>query len=229
MRATTTFDKIRNSTLLGIAGLGAAAGIALGPAHAAHASDTTVNPVANTAVAAPVAAPAPAPDSATIADYDGALQPNGYYCGPAATRIALSAHGTPPTFDQLAGELGTTPDGTASIDDVTRVLDAHRGDAYTSTKFDTKPDAGQVEKLRADVVDSVTHGDPVVANIAGAVTDTQGEAHKYLGGHYLTITGYSDNGHTVRVTDPADKHGGNDYQLPLDTAANWMTTRGYSS
>jgi hypothetical protein len=221
MRTTTTFGKIRNSALLGIAGIGAAAGIALAPgqaANAAPAADTTAAPVANAA-----------PAQARVANYDGALQPNGYYCGPAATRIALSAHGTPPTFDALAGDLGTTEAGTASIDDITRVLNAHRAGAYASTTFDKKPDAAQIEKLRTDVIDSINHGDPVVANIVGAVTDTDGESHRYMGGHYLTITGYQGNGQTVQITDPADKRGSNEYQLPLDTLANWMSTRGYSS
>jgi hypothetical protein len=228
MRTAMTFTKIRNTTLLGVAGLGAAVGIAMGPAHAAHAAA----PVSDTAPAAAPASDTSAasvPSSATVAGYDGALQPNGYYCGPAATRIALSAHGTPPSFDQLAHELGTTTDGTSSINEITRVLDQHRDGAYTSTTFDAKPDPGQTEKLRTDVIDAITHGDPVVANIVGAVTDNAGETHKYLGGHYLTITGYSQDGHTVQITDPADTHGSNNYQLPLDTAANWMATRGYSS
>src|SRR5690242_6418849 len=156
MRTTMTFDKIRNTTLLGIAGLGAAAGIALGPAATAHAAPAT--PVADTApAAAPAAAPASAPTESMIAKYDGALQPNGYYCGPAATRIALSAHGTPPTFDSLASELGTTESGTQSIDEVTRVLNAHRGNGvYASTKIDgNKATTEQADKLRTDVIDSI--------------------------------------------------------------------------
>src|SRR5690606_15830534 len=99
---------------LGLAALGAIAGLA------------TPAPVSATAVsAAAAAAPAAAqstimaaptvPDAATVTGYDAALQPNAYYCGPAATRIALSAHGHRPSFDELARALGTTPAGTASI------------------------------------------------------------------------------------------------------------------
>jgi hypothetical protein len=59
--------------------------------------------------------------------------------------------------------------------------------------------------------------------------DTDGAVHHYMGGHYLTVTGYSDDGHTVTVTDPADKVGSNQYHLTVDQMANWMATRGYSS
>src|SRR5678816_2403445 len=104
MRTNTTFNRVRNATLLGIAGVGAAGAIAFGPATAAHAGPN---------LPADVAAPAAAAQSDL--DVNGALQPNGYYCGPAATRIALSAHGTPPGFDELAQQMGTTKAGTQSI------------------------------------------------------------------------------------------------------------------
>jgi hypothetical protein len=224
MRNIMTFDKIRNTMLFGIAGLGAAAGIAMGPT-AAQAAEPT--PVADTAPAATTGAPA----ESMISKYDGALQPNGYYCGPAATRIALSAHGAAPTFDSLASELGTTPEGTKSIDDIARVLNKHRGaGTYTSVKIEgSRATPEQTEKLRTDVMDAINHGDPVVANIAGTVVDNNGETHQYLGGHYVTITGYTDGGRTVRVTDPADRVGSNNYQLPVEKMAHWIATRGYSS
>ena len=216
----TTLRTIRNSALLSVAGIGAAGAIALGPAATAQAAEPIIpNPVA-----------APAPQQAQITNVDGTLQPNGYYCGPAATRIALSAHGAPPTFDALAQQLGTTREGTRSIDDLTRVLNEHTDGRYASVKLDTATVSDeQTEKLRTDVMASITDGDPVVANIVGQVSDTDGETHRYAGGHYLTITGYTDNGHTLHITDPADRKGSNEYQLPIDQMADWMATRGYTS
>jgi len=217
-----TLGTLRTSALLGLAGLGTAGALALGPATTAHAAEPAIpNVPANAATA---------PEQARIADYDGALQPNGYYCGPAATRIALSAHGQPPTFDALAKDLGTTRDGTKSIEDITRVLNQHTGGRYTAVKFDNPTvTKEQTEQLRTDIMAAINDGDPVVANIVGQVTDTNGETHRYAGGHYLTITGYSDNGHTVHITDPADRKGSNEYQLPIDTLAQWIATRGYTS
>jgi hypothetical protein len=219
MTRTMTFDRVRNAALLGVAGIGAAGALALGPATSASATEVPVNPAA-----APVA-----PVQADL-DVVGTLQPNGYYCGPAATRIALSAHGEPIAFDALADELGTTREGTRSVDDITRVLNAHTGEGrYTSVKLQGADVSDeQTEKFRADVMAAVGSGDAVVANIVGQVTDTDGEKHAYMGGHYVTVTGYNEDARTVTITDPADKKGSNEYQLPIDEMADWMATRGYS-
>jgi hypothetical protein len=213
-----TLRTVRNSALLGVAGIGAAGAIALGPAGTANAAEPVVpNPVA-----------APAPEQVQL-KVDGALQPNGYYCGPAAARIALSAHGQPPTFDALAEQMGTTRDGTRSIDELTGALNQHTGGRYTSVTFGETVSDEQTERLRTDIVAAINDGDPVVANIVGQVYDTDGEKHRFPGGHYVAVTGYTDNGHTVTITDSADRNGSNVYQLPIDELADWMATRGYTS
>jgi peptidase C39-like protein len=217
--------RLRNAALLGIAGLGTAGAIALGPAAGAQAADVPINPAADTTTASTTQTITP--PAGKQLDVNGALQPNGYYCGPAASRIALSAHGTPPTFDALAQDMGTTTAGTQSIDDITRVLNQH-DNGYESVKLDQAVTPEQTETLRHDVVDAINDGDPVVANIVGQVHDTSGDLHRYAGGHYLTITGYDDDGRTVTITDPADRKGDNTYQLSIDDMAGWMATRGYS-
>ena len=209
----TALTSARRSALLGFAALGAAGAIVLGPA-VAHAAD------------------APTPPAATqLANIDGTLQPNGYYCGPAATRIALSAHDKTPSFDALANDLGTTTSGTNSIDDITRVLNANHGDdkRYVSVKLPNRnADDAQTDKLRTDVMAAIGAGDPVVVNIAGTVTDTDGQRHSYEGGHYLTATGYTEGGTLITITDPADRDGDNEYQVPVDRLADWAATRGYT-
>jgi hypothetical protein len=174
---------------------------------------------------------APAPVSARVASYVGALQPNGWYCGPAATRIALSAHGMLPAFDDLASALGTTRNGTNSIYDVTRVLNGIYGfERYQPVEISQRrATPEQTERLRTDVITTVNEGDIVVANIVGTVTDTAGEVHSYLGGHYVTITGYAENGQFVQVTDPADPVASNEYQVPVSVMANWIAARGYAA
>lgn len=212
LSAIRNLRNLRAAALLGFAGLSAAGAMTLG-AHPASAAET----------------PTP-PAQGQIASYQGALQPNYYYCGPAATRIALTAHGQTPSFDDVAKDLGTTTDGTSSINEVTRVLNKDLGEhRYQSIEFATKNvSPQQVEELRTDTVTAINRGDVVVANIIGTVTDTDGQTHSYDGGHYLTITGYTDNGKTVKVTDPADADGNNEYQMPVDQMANWIGTHGYS-
>ena len=149
----------------------------------------------------------------------------------AATRIALSAYGHTPSFDDLANDLGTTTAGTSSIFDVTRVLNYNYGyDRYRSVELSRRTaTAEQIKRIRAHLVSSIDLGDPVVANIAGTVVDTIGEVHSYPGGHYVTITGYADGGNLITIVDPADRLGGNEYHVPLPQLADWIATRGYTA
>jgi len=219
--------------LAGLAATGFIAGFA-GPAHAASAAPATA-PVAHVASApapAAPAAPAPVPASAAKAlNHSFQLQSTGWYCGPSATRVALSAQGKTFTQDQVAKMLGTTQDGTPSANDVTRVLNAQLGAGkyHTVEISGQKATAGQVAKLKSDVVAAINQGKPVVANIAGTVTDDSGDVHSYEGGHYLPIVGYSHGGATVKIADSADTVGSPYYDISTDKVANWIATRGYAA
>ncbi|MCG5436372.1 C39 family peptidase [Micromonospora foliorum] len=158
-------------------------------------------------------------------------QPNFYYCGPAATRNALSVQGKNINVDDMAKEMGTTEAGTNSINDITPVLNKETGknDAYRSVEIST-PDADgkQTDTLRADVVKTVDDGRAVVANIAGTSTDTDGVTHSYEGGHYISVVGYRDNGETVKIADSADPNTAS-YWISVEHLADWIATRGYAT
>jgi len=224
-------------TAAGVAFVGA--GI-IGPTTAAFAntaqSSPSVTNVAYTTTTAPKTAAAPAPGPAVppgekALSYDYMRQPNYFYCGPAATRIALTAIGQTPSQDDVAKRLGTTTNGTNSAVETTRVLNSVGGDHFYTTHEIPGPKATgpQMDKLRTDVVHAVSNNHAVVANIAGTVTDTSGDVHSYEGGHYLTIVGYGQGGMTVKIADPADTKGDGSYWLPVGTMANWIATRGYSA
>lgn len=224
--------------VLGIAGLAFVGAGVVGPTTAAYAHPDSTAPQASVASAVPVsydsasssAKPAP-PLGEKALNYDYKRQPNFFYCGPAATRIALTAIGQAPSFDQVAKKLGTTVDGTKSAVDTTRVLNSVAGaHVYqTHTISGAKATGPQMDELRTSVVNAVSTGHAVVANIAGTVTDLSGNVHSYEGGHYLTIVGYGDGGMTVKIADPADTKGDGSYWLPVSTMANWIATRGYSA
>ncbi|BCL15373.1 C39 family peptidase [Micromonospora sagamiensis] len=154
-------------------------------------------------------------------------QPNFYYCGPAATRIALTAAGKHLSQHELARRLGTTEAGTNSAEDVTRVLNELTGGYRTTEIRESAASREQIERLRADVVDAVEAGDPVVANIKGSAVDTDGRVHSFPGGHYLTVVAYRDGGDVVRIADPADPLG--EYWMTTERLAHWIAERGYSS
>ncbi|MEU7612233.1 C39 family peptidase [Micromonospora sp. NPDC049204] len=158
-------------------------------------------------------------------------QPNFYYCGPAATRNALSVQGKNINVDDMAKEMGTTEAGTNSINDITPVLNKETGktDAYHSVEISSPDaDAAQTDRLRADVVTTVDDGRAVVANIAGTSTDTDGGVHSYEGGHYISVVGYRDNGTTVKIADSADPNTAS-YWITVEHLADWIATRGYAT
>ncbi|MFI7425661.1 C39 family peptidase [Micromonospora sp. NPDC049836] len=210
---------LRN-TVLTAAGFAATAGGIAGPAIAAHA--------------------APAQKTAQVStdrkghgerelDVRYEAQPNFYYCGPAATRNALSVLGKNIDVDAMAKEMGTTEAGTNSINDITPVLNKETGKTYHSVEIrDPKADDKQTERLRADIVRTVDDGRAVVANIAGTATDTDGNTHSFEGGHYISVIGYRDGGKTVTIADSADPNMAS-YRMSVDNLADWIATRGYSA
>jgi hypothetical protein len=203
------------------AGVAFVGGAVAGPITTAYATPTTATP------AAAQGDRKPAGEREVGIRYEA--QPNFYYCGPASTRIALTAQGKTPTQDQVAKDLGTTEAGTNSAEDITRVLNKETGDKYKTTVISApKADDKQTGKLAGDIVTAIDNGRAVVANIAGTATDTDGVSHSYEGGHYLNVVGYRDNGKTVKIADPANPDQAS-YWLTANDLANWIATRGYSS
>ncbi|MGI5215764.1 C39 family peptidase [Plantactinospora sp. CA-290183] len=194
-------------------------------------SPATAEPTTSAPKAAPSATGRPAAPESKVLDYDFEAQTTYYYCGPAATRIALTARDVHLSQDEVAGRLGTTTSGTNSAEDTTRVLNsAGRTDFYRTTMIrGGAASPAQMDQLQADVVHAVSNGYPVVANIAGSTTDTDGGWHSYPGGHYLTVVGYRDDGRTVKIADPAIPGSDSTYWMSTIDLANWAATRGYSS
>jgi len=103
------------------------------PATAAPAAPT----VSAEAVAAAKSVPTLGYSTQTLKtlNIDFQYQQTGYWCGPAATRIALSARISPPSQQQLANELPTTTNGTDWNDssDMTVLIADPAGFAPTAT------------------------------------------------------------------------------------------------
>lgn len=224
---STIAQTAARKTTLTLAGLAFAGGAIAGPAVAAQAAPASTGHV----VTASHDDRSHDNRSAREVRHDFQAQPNFYYCGPAATRIALSATGKALSQDEVAKKLGTTVEGTPSAEDTTRVLNSvEKADVYKTTAIpDATASRAQIDKLQADVMRAIDSGRPVVANIIGTATDTDGVAHSYAGGHYLTVVGYSDGGRTVKISDPANVNGLNSYEMSTIDLANWIATRGYSA
>ncbi|WP_439427257.1 C39 family peptidase [Micromonospora sp. LA-10] len=217
--ATTLLRK----TVLTAAGIAATAGGIAGPAIAAQATPAE-------RAAAQVTTDRKGHGEREL-DVRYEAQPNFYFCGPAAARNALSVQGKNIDVHAMAQEMGTTEAGTNSINDITPVLNKETGkDVYKSTEIpvDKARDRDKVDKLRADVVTTVDDGRAVVANIAGTATDTDGNAHSFEGGHYISVVGYRDDGKIVTIADSANPNQAS-YRMDVDELARWIASRGYSS
>ncbi|MBL6274638.1 C39 family peptidase [Micromonospora fiedleri] len=204
-------------TALTFAAAAATAGGIAGPAIAANAAPAAVQ-----------ADRKPSDERQLDVRYEA--QPNFYFCGPAAARNALSVQGKNIDVYDMAERMGTTEAGTDSINDITPVLNKETGkDVYKSVEIrDAKAAEKQTDKLREDIKRTVDDGRAVVANIAGTATDTDGVAHSFEGGHYVSVTGYDDEGKTVTIADSANPAQAS-YQMDIKTLANWIATRGYSA
>ncbi|SCG65303.1 C39 family peptidase, partial [Micromonospora humi] len=118
---------------------------------------------------------------------------------------------------------------TNSINDITPVLHKETGKPYKSVEIRSpKADDKQTDTLRADIVRTVDDGRAVVANIAGTTTDTDGTTHSFEGGHYISVVGYQNDGHTVTIADSANPDQAS-YRITVDNLADWIATRGYST
>ncbi|MGC1211530.1 MAG: C39 family peptidase [Micromonospora sp.] len=221
-------NTIFRKSMLSAAGLVMSGGVIAGPAVAAHAAPAHAAPVTSVPADKGNGNGKGADKSDRRANFEYEAQPNAYYCGPASTRIALSAEGKAVSQDELAQKLGTTVDGTASAFDITRVLNEYTGGKYKTVEISNDvATKEQVERLRADVKAAVDQGRPVVANAMGAGVDVDGVQHSFPG-HYVTVVEYKDDGNTVKIADPASP-GNPEYWMDVTEVANWIAGRGYSA
>ncbi|GAA0571106.1 C39 family peptidase [Actinomadura livida] len=165
-------------------------------------------------------------------EIDYQVQETGYWCGPAATRIALSARIAPPNQATLAAELGTTQNGTDHISQVTWVLNARLGTGWYETKEmpNDPPTQAQRDLLWRDVVLDIDNNYPIVANIvAPPGNQPPGYPPNQTIYHYFTVIGYDDAQRTVLIADPASFGGYQIYWLSFNQLATLIPPKGYSA
>ncbi|ADU09739.1 MULTISPECIES: C39 family peptidase [Micromonospora] len=200
------------------AGVALAGMIAAGPATAAYAAPAA-------------AATARAASAKQVNDYTFQAQPNIYYCGPASTRIALSAQGKMEDQDKLASELGTTFAGTASAFEITRVLNDSLGrQMYKTVEIPNESaSADEVTRLRTDLTKAIDEQRIPVVNVIGTAVDAEGITRSFPVGHYLTVVGYDSDGGRLKIADPWQPVGDGTYWISAADLANWSASRGYSA
>ena len=160
------------------------------------------------------------------------VQQTGYWCGPAATRIALSAKtGNLPSQQQLANELPTTTNGTDWIGQVTRVLNNRLGTGWYETKEmpNDPPTQAQRDLLWRDIVLDINNGWAIVANIVAPANNHPPGYPNYTIYHYFTVIGYDSSDMTVKIADPASFGGNQIYWLTFNQLATLIPPKGYAA
>jgi hypothetical protein len=158
-------------------------------------------------------------------------QQTGYWCGPAASRIVLSARIAPPSQQSLANQLPTTTNGTDWIGQVTRTLNANLGAArYATVEMPNDPPSpAQRDQLWRDVVRGIESNHPIVANIvAPPHNHPPGYPNRTIY-HYFAVVGYNPQTREVHIADSANFSGINHYWLTLDKLASLIPPKGYSA
>ena len=158
-------------------------------------------------------------------------QRTGYWCGPTATDIALSARIAPPGQAALAEQLGTTTNGTDWIGQVTGVLDSNLSAGWYVTREmpDDPPTSDQRDLLWHDLTRAIDDGFPLVANIVAPASNHPPGYPNTTIYHYFSIVGYNADARQAYIADPADFAGNTEYWLSFDQLASLIPPKGYTA
>lgn len=171
---------------------------------------------------------------------DQVTQDTGYFCGPASCQTVIRA-ATGKLIDEfaLAVELGTTDEGTSSIDHMPPVLNRYIPGALYEYRVmpNDPPTPTQTELLWDDITASIAAGHGVIANIVAPPDNYPRGVNgsispAYSGGtvfHYIAImgTGEDENGDPcVWVADSGFWPYG--YWLGLEQLATLIPPKGYA-
>lgn len=166
-----------------------------------------------------------------VLSVDYQVQQTGYWCGPAATRIALSARTAPPSQATLAAELGTTTNGTDWIGQITAVLNNRLGARrYKTTEMPHDPPTqSERDRLWADIRLSIDNNYPVVTNIVAPPSNHPPGYPDEVIYHYFAVIGYNPSTMQVYISDSANFGGNQHYWLSFNQLATLIPPKGYSS
>jgi hypothetical protein len=159
-----------------------------------------------------------------------------YYCGPAATRMALSARISPPSQDTLAAALGTDANGTDDISNVVPVLNQYVGTGWYERKpVSDPPTQAQRDLLKQDLVFDIDRGYAMVANVVSGWRPPGYPSGTIY--HYVAVIGYADDGDSAVIADPAGAGAGGSswvnvpqtYTISTYDLGTWIGLKAYAA
>ncbi len=190
-------------------------------------------------VPAASAKPAPSvvkPAAAKTLPFTWQGQQRYYYCGPASTRMALSARISPPSQDALASSLGTTTNGTDDISNVVATLNSVLGTTWYERKpVSDPPTQAQRDLLKKDIVFDVDRGYALVANVVSGWRPPGYPSGTIY--HYVAVVGYTADGANAVIADPAGAGAGGSswgnvpksYTISTQDLGTWIGLKAYAA
>lgn len=169
-------------------------------------------------------------DGNVVVNIDFQYQETSYWCGPAATRMALSARSVWVSQQQMANELPTTTNGTDWIGQVTRVLSNYVGWYETKEMPNDPPTQAQRDLLWYDITFDLDRGYALVTNIVAPPSNhPPGYPDNQTIWHYFTVIGYNPSNRDVLIADPAGFAPTPTYWLTFNQLATLIPPKGYSA
>jgi Peptidase_C39 like family len=159
-----------------------------------------------------------------------------YYCGPASSKIALSARISPPSQDTLAASLGTTTNGTDDTSNVVATLNRFLNTTWYERKpVNDPPTQAQRDLLKQDLVFDIDRGWPIVANVVSGWRPPGYPSGTIY--HYVAVVGYADNGDSAVIADPAGAGAGGSgwtnvpktYTISTYNLGTWIGEKAYAA
>jgi hypothetical protein len=175
--------------------------------------------------------------------HDLVTQETYYNCGPGSSQLVLDARGIHVSEAELSAVLGTTVNGTPSVDSIANGLNHYDGEsAYASMWMTTDPPrADEVDLMRERIFRTIAWGRGCVANVVVPPSNypkavpksdpnlpgAAGQSPGYGGGivyHYISVLGADDSDDTVMIVDPGFQP--STYWVTVTQLASMVTPHG---
>lgn len=184
---------------------------------------------------------------ATVLSYntshDLITQETYYNCGPGSSQLCLDARGIHVTEAELSAVLGTTVNGTPSIDNIAAGLNHYDGESKYAAMWmpNDPPKPDEVNLMRERIFRSIAWGRGCVANVVVPPSNypkavpksdpnlpgAAGQSPGYAGGivyHYVSVLASDDSDDTVMIVDPGFQP--STYWVKVSQLATMVTPHG---
>jgi predicted chitinase len=172
------------------------------------------------------------------------ISQNTYYnCGPGSSQLVLDARGIYVSEEELSVVLGTTVDGTPSIDNIANGLNHYDPESRYEAMWmaNDPPTPDEVNLMRERIFRSIAWGRGCVANVVVPpsnypkavpksdpnLPNAAGQSPGYAGGvvfHYVSVLASDDTDDTVMIVDPGFQP--STYWVTVTQLASMVTPHG---